>query len=133
MPIKVTKYRCAFKCGKSAMSSVKDAEKHESTCWKNPASKSCPTCVNRIYDRDSDENGNVWYYRGCKLEKMNQFFSDMHEKLETGMAAKHIKPVFNCPNWGKDIDQPETELFIEEVSAKIIKAFDERNEPKLPF
>lgn len=115
------------------MSTKKDAEKHESTCWKNPTSRSCPTCINEKYDRDSDEVGNVWYYRGCKLEAMNQFFLDMNEKLDTGMAAKHVKPVFHCPNWGQEIEQPETELFIEEVSAKIIKAFDERNASILPF
>lgn len=133
MPIPVTKYRCGFKCGKAAMSIRKDAEKHEAGCFKNPANRSCATCINEKYERDSDEDNNVWHYRGCKLKTMNEFFDNMHEKLETGMAAKHIKPVFHCPNWGKDVEQPETETFIEEVSKKIIQAHEERNKPVIPF
>jgi hypothetical protein len=133
MPVKVIKYRCGFKCGKGAMSSLKDAEKHESGCWKNPVNQTCATCVNQIYDRDSDEVGNVWHYRSCKLKVMNDFIDLIHEKLETGTAAKHIKPLFHCPNWGLTEAHADTESYLKEVGDKIEKHYSERNKEVIPF
>ena len=43
-PYTTTRHRCDF-CRRTYASKWR-AMRHEATCWQNPASKSCPTCVN---------------------------------------------------------------------------------------
>ena len=46
MPIahKVTVYGCCWKCGGRRSQNVKLIEKHEQTCFANPARRACKTC-----------------------------------------------------------------------------------------
>jgi hypothetical protein len=135
MPIAVTKYRCDFKCGKNAVGDRRKMVTHEKNCLKNPENKSCMTCSNEKYDRDRDEDNGVYHMRGCKLERMEQFFADIHESLVVAdSAVLHVRPLVHCPNWGKDEIVPWTESYIKEIQPKIEKAHKERMAGKdLPF
>lgn len=120
MPIAVTKYRCDFKCGTKAIGDRKKMVSHEKNCLKNPETKSCMTCVNQLYLSDSDDERGRYHMRGCKLERMNDFIQDIHESLELHHTATcHVKPLVNCPNWGKEIIVPWTESHLNEIRPKI--------------
>jgi hypothetical protein len=137
MPIPVTKYRCDFKCGAKALGDRRKMVTHEKNCLKNPENKSCMTCVNQVYDRDSSEEGGVFHIRGCKLERMERFFADVHESLVVlDSAYQHVRPLVHCPNWGKTEIVPWTEAYIKEIQPKIEKAQKERLNRKnnvIPF
>lgn len=126
MPIPITAYRCGFKCGRKAAYSRKAVEQHELKCVKNPDTRSCMTCKNEVYERDTDESGRKRYYRGCKIEVMNQFIDDMYKTLETGMAVSHVKPLAHCPNWNAEECQPGTEQFLNEIRQKMEAAYNHR-------
>jgi hypothetical protein len=122
MPIAVIKYRCQFKCGAKAKSSEKDALKHESQCYKNPANRTCNTCSNQIYERYDNCHG-----RGCKVELINNFLDELQEKLTvTGSYVQHVKPLFNCPNWNNPDLQPATDQFLWDIRPKIEMAANYR-------
>lgn len=131
MPIPVTKYRCKFKCGKRAMNSVKDADKHESSCFRNPESKTCETCINREYESDYDEFS-VWHGRGCKISRMNAFLEEIQDLIT--MDNNHVKPLWGCPNHNRSDESPLTEEYIKMVTIRIHNK-NEKPEPEinLPF
>lgn len=127
MPIAITKYRCDFKCGTKAIGDRKKMVSHEKNCLKNPEAKSCMTCVNQVYERDSTNEGGIFHMRGCKLERMNEFIDEIHESLELrGTAACHVKPLVHCPNWGKAEIVPWTEVHLNEIRPKIELAASRR-------
>jgi hypothetical protein len=135
MPIAVTKYRCQFKCGTNAKSSVKDAVKHENRCYKNPDNKTCSTCSNQIYEREDHMHG-----RGCRIDLLNDFLDELQEKLRVSSSyVTHVRPLFNCPNWNLPELQTGTDGFLWEIRPKIEQAAEFRrlaNEGKatdLPF
>jgi hypothetical protein len=120
MPIPVTKYRCDFKCGTKAIGDRRKMIAHEKNCLKNPETKSCMTCVNQIYERDSGDVRGTFHMRGCKLEKMEEFIQEIHESLELpDTATCHVKPLVHCPNWGKNEIVPWTENYLNEIRPKI--------------
>lgn len=136
MPIKITKYTCQFKCGHKALSDVKRMEAHENNfCFKNPENKTCATCVNAIYESDSDDY-TWWYGRGCKIDILNEFLEEVQEDL-TIEPSKHIKPLFHCPNHNLSEQHELIEVFIEQVRKKIEtkrESILESNNPvRLPF
>lgn len=108
---------------------------HEKNCLKNPENKSCMTCCNATYERDSDEDKGAFHIRGCKLERMEQFFADNHQFLVVmDSVFQHVRPLVHCPNWGKDTIVPWTEGYLKEIQPKIEKAQKERTAGKdLPF
>jgi hypothetical protein len=108
---------------------------HEKTCLKNPANKTCMTCINQKYGRDSNEDGGSFYMRGCKLERMEHFFADVHDLLVViDSATQHVRPLVHCPNWGKEEVVPWTEHYLKEIQPKIEKAQKQRKETRdLPF
>jgi hypothetical protein len=134
MPVPVTKYRCQFKCGMKAKHSVKEAEKHEATCYRNPANKTCVTCINEKYEREG-----AYCSRGCKLKIMNDFMYEIDGKLTvTNAVIQHVRPLFNCPNWNKDEHQPMTIAYLAEIRPKIEEAYErrlkaEKESRELPF
>jgi hypothetical protein len=135
MPIPITKYRCDFKYGTKAIGDRRKMVAHEKKCLKNPETKSCMTCVNQTYERDSTNEGGTFHMRGCKLERMNDFIQEIHESLELrNTATGHVKPLVQCPNWGNDKIVPWTEGHLNEIRPKIEKAHKERMETRdLPF
>jgi hypothetical protein len=126
MPIPVTKYRCQFKCGTKAKSSIKDTLKHEGGCYKNPANKTCNTCTNQIYEREDGVCG-----RGCKIELINDFLDELQDKLLAPMSVvRHVKPLYNCPNWNEADLQPATDQFLWDIRPKIELAASHRERAK---
>jgi hypothetical protein len=83
MPKQVIKYQCNF-CIRSWVSK-KRAETHEAKCFRNPAVKSCFTC---IYAIDGTSDSEPW----CGI-------------LEKEIYVRG-KPVYGCPRWRSvnDID-----------------------------
>lgn len=127
MPIAITKYRCDFKCGTKAIGDRRKMVTHEKNCLKNPDNKSCMTCSNEKYERDSDEDSGVYHMRGCKLERMEEFFEHIHESLVVmDSATRHVRPLVHCPNWGRDEVVTWTESYLNEIQPKIEKAQKER-------
>jgi hypothetical protein len=135
MPVPVTRYTCQYKCRKKAIGDSKKMATHEKHCLKNPDNKSCMTCKNKKYDRGSSEDEGVFHMRGCKLDRMEQFFADIHDSLVVmDSAYRHVRPLVHCPNWGKDEIVPWTESYIKEIQPKIEKAQKERIDAKyIPF
>lgn len=122
MPVPVTKYRCQFKCGMKAKGTEKDALRHEAGCYKNPANKTCVTCSNEIYERDG-----VYCGRGCKIELINDFLDELHDKMVvTGMYVQNVRPLYHCPNWNLAELQPETDQFLWDIRPKIELAAERR-------
>lgn len=122
MPIAVTKYRCEFRCGTNAKSSVKEAVKHENRCHKNPANKTCSTCSNQIYEREDHMHG-----RGCKIQLINDFLDDLQIKLRVcNSYVTHVRPLFNCPNWNSPLLQEKTRGFLWDIRPKIEQAAEYR-------
>ncbi len=108
MPIPVTKYRCQFKCGTSAKSSIKLAERHEKTCFSNPERRACTTCKYEVYYKDSCEHPELdgcetetWMVRSCKTLS-NEAFELLEKRNElTKKPMFYINPIVNCPYWDK--------------------------------
>lgn len=49
MPKEVKAFSCAYGCGRRVQTSRKAVEKHEETCAKNPARRSCKVCKHKRY------------------------------------------------------------------------------------
>lgn len=49
MPNKITAFSCAFKCGRVGVKR-KSVEAHEGRCFRNPATRSCQTCIHYKFD-----------------------------------------------------------------------------------
>lgn len=109
-------------------------EKHEATCYKNLENKTCTTCDNQLYSRDSEDEpfGKIWHVRGCKISAMNDFFEQIHDDLEVG-GMKHIKPLFHCPNHNQTEEQPGTYSYCADVKAKIDLRKQQLNDNSIPF
>lgn len=45
MPNLIKAYGCSFKCGKKVLTSKTVMTRHEKHCKKNPALKTCATCI----------------------------------------------------------------------------------------
>lgn len=116
MPIPVTKYRCAFKCGQKSKNKLSEMVSHESNCWENPANKTCKTCINEIYDTDNDDFRS-WNIRGCKLSAMDDFFDKAYDELK--VDSGQIQPIFNCPYHN------QTEMAEQEISEFSVRLLGE--------
>ena len=95
MPIPITKYRCKFKCGKWAMHTRKAAINHEGNCYKNPKNKTCQTCNNEVYYKDSDDY-TTWFFRGCKIDLNNDWLEDNEYDLTIKNGIGHINGIRGC-------------------------------------
>lgn len=129
MPIPVTKYRCQFKCGTKAKGTEKEALRHEAGCYKNPANKTCVTCSNEKYEREG-----VNCSRGCKVELINDFLEELHDKMVVKGAYVHnVRPLYNCPNWNVKELQPTTEQYLNDIRPKIEMAAMYREQASAPL
>lgn len=136
MPVRVTRYTCQFKCGKKATADIKIMQAHEDNyCFKNPENKTCATCINAIYESDSDDY-TWWHGRGCKIDILNEFLEEVQDDL-TLEPSKHIKPLFHCPNHNLSEVSEYTESFIDyvrkKIEAKKQSALSDNIPTKLPF
>jgi hypothetical protein len=63
MPKKVTAYACEFGCGRLGKTKA-CIEKHEKTCFLNPARRSCKTCKYESFEegagRDCSNPDQLW-------------------------------------------------------------------------
>lgn len=120
MPIEIKKYTCRFKCGKKAINDRNRMVAHENNyCVKNPENKTCQTCINCVYEYDSDDYRG-WHNRGCKIKAMNDFIEEIHEDLVIdGSNRKHVKPLWHCPNHNQNKEQVSTGVYIAEIKEKI--------------
>lgn len=123
MPRKIIKYGCGFRCGHVSFHKIEQAIAHEKECWKNPDSKTCETCNNKTYQFNGDSEY-PQYMRGCLHPKMDKFFDDLDDKLRAG-NGKHVKPVFNCPNWNNTFEHEYTDNFIDTITKKILHIEEE--------
>ncbi len=55
MPVEVKRWACAFGCRKPAIKDRKRMERHERTCFSNPARRSCKTCRFEVTGREGRE------------------------------------------------------------------------------
>jgi hypothetical protein len=117
MPQKVIKYTCDFKCGARSVSEQKTMVAHEKGCWNNPENKTCKTCSNEHYDRDSDGMGGVWYERGCQHDALNDMLISVVDILQHQNTI-HIRPIYNCKYHNTDEDAG-IEQYASEIEAEI--------------
>lgn len=106
MPVEVIKYRCQFKCGTKAKSSLKSINFHEQICFKNPERKACTTCKHEIYEKDGCDHPELegcpseqWMNRSCKKIDDDEFemlvgICEFHNK-----PVFHVPPIYDCPFW----------------------------------
>ena len=95
MPVAITKYTCAFKCGAKAMAKESHMAGHEKKCWNNPETKTCKTCKNEIYEDSS---------RGCKIPELDSVM-ESNEDILKGRQTFHIRPIHQCEYWNKSRDK----------------------------
>lgn len=136
MPVEVKKYKCKFRCGASAIYDRSIMVYHEeNTCYKNPVNKTCQTCKNETYEKESDDYYNVWHTRGCKLKEMDQFLCDAHESLlNRNSVRSHVRPLWHCPNHNADTIQDGTIEYIEKIKIGFEKEkAQELEKDNLPF
>lgn len=110
MPIEAIKYRCEFKCGTKAKSTLKQINQHELTCWNNPARRCCTTCKHEIYEKDGCDHPELpgapsesWMNRGCKKLNEEAFEAQMKRSDYHNKPVFHIPPVHSCPFWEQKI------------------------------
>ena len=119
MPRKVTKYLCNFKCGVNSMQSAEKAIKHENNCWKNPINKTCSTCSNEIYERDSEDYA-TWHCRGCKIKEMDAFIESISEDLLIKSSTiGHLKPLWACPLHNHEVYNVDAKSYTDLILGKI--------------
>lgn len=111
MPTQVTKYLCQFKCSHKAMSKEKDMVYHETTCWFNPALRTCKSCRFEYYIKNTETHDEldgcpdeVWMERDCTNPQVmldpNRFDNLVKEKRPFQPKDQfHINPIVNCPYW----------------------------------
>jgi len=116
MPVAIIKYTCQFRCGKKATGKESVMSAHEHNCWKSPSNKTCKTCSNEVYERDSDEYRGS-YSRGCKISSLNNVLENTEEFLKHHNNA-HARPVFKCAYWNKE-DDGNSQLFADLLEAEI--------------
>jgi hypothetical protein len=117
MPTEVKKYTCDFKCGARAVGDKGRMSAHENGCWSNPKNKTCKTCDNEHYQKDSDGMGGVWYERGCLHSAMDDMLIRVNDILQYQNSI-HIRPIYNCKYHNQDADE-NIEQFANEVEAEI--------------
>lgn len=99
MPREIIKYLCDFKCGTKAKSTIPDINYHEKICFKNPARKTCSTCVHEIYRLDSDYTGS-WMHRDCKNKNVD--FDAAFKLCDYNSTPKfHVQPIHSCPHYSQ--------------------------------
>lgn len=116
MPIKVTKYTCAFKCGKKALKAYNHMVGHEESCWKNPVNKTCKTCSNQVYEYDHG-GYHESYCRGCKLSALSNILESANDVMSY-QNSLHVRPVYNCPYHNSVADE-NIETFAESLFDEI--------------
>ena len=89
--IKVTRYICPF-CSRGRSKRTATAE-HIERCWKNPAVKSCLTCVH--LDR-GDAGEPCFPGRQCSC---NDAYTDCGEGIDLGNGDPTLFPQTGCPMW----------------------------------
>jgi hypothetical protein len=68
MPEQIKAYRCNYRCGHSPFNNIKDCEKHEKYCYRNPAQKACIICWYFQYGDEANECHN--YTEGFEPPEM---------------------------------------------------------------
>lgn len=105
MPVPVVKYTCKFKCGAKAVGDQKRMDRHEDSCWKNPDNKTCKTCINQVYYQDGDDcKAFAQFYRGCKLDPINDVLDEVQEVLRHQNSV-NVRPIYKCPFHNKSIGE----------------------------
>lgn len=91
MPREVKAWACIFNCGHKVVLKRKTIEKHERTCFSNPARRACKTCK---HDHKGviDEEDNDCY---CELD----FGKPEGESLRDYGSGTTITCRADCPAW----------------------------------
>lgn len=91
MPRKIPKPRwgCDFKCGR-VCSDKKWIEKHEQTCFKNPARRACKTCKHDVKGRIDEESNDCY----CALD-----FGKPEDETLRRYDSNSITCRVDCPAW----------------------------------
>ena len=79
MTRRVIAWACEYKCGRRVLTDRHAMERHEKTCKKNPARRTCATCKHEEWDPDG-------YYVECH--------KGLLEKEKEGPQMR-----FDCPGW----------------------------------
>jgi len=99
MPIEIKVWRCS---GIGCSSRRRDKNltiKHEKTCWKVPANKTCLTCKHQEIVHDSDGSGWEDIYRSCRHKDFDEIHGDAFDFHNRPQGQKLINPRVNCPIW----------------------------------
>lgn len=100
--VKVTMYRCKYKCGQRGSRSKQYIFNHESRCWRNPAVRACLTCRHTKMEVEDDgipwERGgpHVWNVRRCYHP--NEEVQDGYDAYQR-LVDSFWLPVCHCVHW----------------------------------
>jgi hypothetical protein len=118
IPYQVTMYKCSHRCGKYSRNE-KFIAGHEPHCWKNPARRTCKTCIYENYF--SDSAGYItdaiveppWWERHCDHPDFDEdhpiqnAINEIYDALgkehpgNLNLYCIQIPPVVDCQYWTK--------------------------------
>jgi len=95
MPKRVTAWACEFGCHRRVRTDRKAVERHERTCFFNPARRSCRTCRHEIPGFVDDVDPVTGYHyeqaRECGVDALPE---------PTGDSKDPRDPIrWDCPQW----------------------------------
>lgn len=96
MPREVTAYLCEHRCGRRACCDRASVERHEATCFLNPARRSCKTCEHEADGFSYGERDCGSPARGPLYNPLDYFdvsgYDDHSEDCPSAIAV-------NCYHW----------------------------------
>jgi hypothetical protein len=95
MPIIITKYACVH-CAKEYKVN-KNAQKHESQCYHNPATQSCVTCGDLIA-QDQDHHKLIFGEDVCDNSWI-PVCAERHDQTDMGAGDTASQMQTKCPFW----------------------------------
>ncbi len=89
MPVPTQAYGCRWGCGTKVLTDPEAMERHEKTCFGNPARKACKTCLFREQERAYDpvRNDDVGFYYCTERDDVC-----LAEKLQYGCPSHRPDP-----------------------------------------
>lgn len=92
MPIVVTRHQCPH-CRRYTKANLRQVQQHMTTCWRNPALRTCKACVHHQQESiDYGHQCHPGYHCGCNdwLEACTH---------PDGPEDDYKFPVIGCPLW----------------------------------
>ena len=86
MPIEIKAYACEY-CSRPALRSKNAMKQHEMVCWKNRATKSCPTCAHQC--TKSQPGGMIG----------DDIYEESRHICHLGIREFGALPISNCKHW----------------------------------